>query len=155
MDKWDQQFIDVLMRSRNVVRDEKRGSKAAALAVGRNKAQLIHDFIFSKYWVNWNRFWRSETRRRQRRSCRTSQVCNEAASTKARKEFHPVRGMNTQQSTQDKSSPPTETTTPENRPETKICISDQSVTTETSESLFVRITPSLQVSQIWRLYCLG
>ena len=53
MDKWDQQFIDVLMRSRNVslglVNGQKRESKPAALAVGTNKAQLIHNFIFGKY----------------------------------------------------------------------------------------------------------
>ena len=44
---WDQQLIDVLMRSRNVSLGNKRGSKAAAqLQQGINKAQLIHNFIF-------------------------------------------------------------------------------------------------------------
>jgi hypothetical protein len=46
MDKWNQELIDVLMRCRNV---KKRESKAASLATGINKAQLIHDFINGKH----------------------------------------------------------------------------------------------------------
>lgn len=80
MDKFNQQLIVVLLKCRNVS-IRKRESKAAALTVGTsttiNKAQLIHNFMmgnhwFSKYWVNWNRFWRSETKRNQRRNYRTS-----------------------------------------------------------------------------------
>ncbi|MDQ5868511.1 MAG: hypothetical protein M3530_02140 [Thermoproteota archaeon] len=43
MDKWNQELIDVIERSRNVI---KRESKAASMATsGINKAQLIHDFL--------------------------------------------------------------------------------------------------------------
>jgi hypothetical protein len=46
MDKFNQELIDVLTRCRYV----KRESKAASLSVaGINKAQGIHDFIFSKH----------------------------------------------------------------------------------------------------------
>ena len=53
MDKCNQQLIDVLMKSRNVssLGNKKRESKAASLAsffgMEINKAQLIHDIIFS------------------------------------------------------------------------------------------------------------
>ena len=51
MDKWNQQqLIDVLMRSRNVIK-KKWESKAASsyFADEINKAQLINDFTFGKY----------------------------------------------------------------------------------------------------------
>jgi hypothetical protein len=46
MDKFNQELIDVLMRSRSV---KKRESKAASLTTGINKAQLIHDFINGRH----------------------------------------------------------------------------------------------------------
>jgi hypothetical protein len=47
MDKIHQELIDVLTRSCNI---KKRESKAASFFVtGMNKAQMIHDFIFSKH----------------------------------------------------------------------------------------------------------
>ena len=51
MDKWKQQLIDVLMRSRNLGDRKKRESKAASsfFATEINKAQLIHDFINGKH----------------------------------------------------------------------------------------------------------
>ena len=42
MDKFHQELFDVLTRCRNV---SKRESKAASMATGTNKAQMIHDFI--------------------------------------------------------------------------------------------------------------
>ena len=60
MDKWNQQLIDVLMKSRNVSslgnrnrQKQGRESKGASLSsffgttTEINKAQLIHKFIFS------------------------------------------------------------------------------------------------------------
>jgi len=44
MDKFHQELFDVLTRSRNI-----RESKAASMTTGINKAQVIHDFIFSKH----------------------------------------------------------------------------------------------------------
>ena len=45
--KWNQQLIDVITRSRNVI---KRESKAASLsAIGTNNAQLIHNLINGKH----------------------------------------------------------------------------------------------------------
>jgi hypothetical protein len=46
MDKFYQDLFDVLTRGRNV---NKRESKAASLATGINKAQMIHDFINGKH----------------------------------------------------------------------------------------------------------
>jgi hypothetical protein len=40
MDKFHQELFDVITRCRNV-----RVSKAASMATGTNKAQMIHDFI--------------------------------------------------------------------------------------------------------------
>jgi hypothetical protein len=45
MDKFHQELFYVLMRCSSV---NKRESKAASLTTRINKAQLIHDFIFSK-----------------------------------------------------------------------------------------------------------
>ena len=49
MDKWDQQLIDTLMRSRTITGNNKqrRESKAASLKETVNKAQLINDTIFA------------------------------------------------------------------------------------------------------------
>jgi hypothetical protein len=47
MDKFHQELIDVLTRSRSI---KKRESKAASFfATEINKAQLINDFIFGKH----------------------------------------------------------------------------------------------------------
>jgi hypothetical protein len=40
MDKFHQEIFDVLIKSHKVI---KRGSKAASLTIGINKAQLIND----------------------------------------------------------------------------------------------------------------
>jgi hypothetical protein len=47
MDNWNQQLIDVLMKSRGLKQKQGRESKAASLTTGVNKPQLIHNLIFS------------------------------------------------------------------------------------------------------------